>query len=743
MGRPVLYNIAMLSCAAAALAAASQAWAQAPAASPAPAESGGEQSDAPDAERQDPHDIVVTARKQVETVTDVPATINVMSGEDFAARRLGSGLDLNGLVPGFQLYNAVGGAASPTIRGLGSNTAVFSIEASVASFFDGIYAAHPRDLVSPVFDLERVEVIKGTQSTTLGKNTTLGAVSFVSRRPGDDFGFNLTVGHEFKFNGNRVEGGVDIPLSDTLHVRLAGIYSNDGRYIRNRVRNTDEPTREVYGGRVVALWEPTESLKATLIYQHDSYDERGQTVHLITDGTGVGPSVSIRALAAAVGQTDFEVGKGFSYNDYPDRSAYDRQSGDRATLIAEYGLGDFTLTSQTAYVNWDNRRRNDLDFTSASLITFQVDEANELFSQEIRLASPSEKPVSYIVGAYYLWNKWGVDQVIDAEAPWPRTGALNHVYEQAVNSYSGFVQLNASLTDQIKLSAGGRYTEEEKDARYSRTTLRPGSATAIFAPFAERTPSRKENNFDWSLSGQYYLDPRNVIYASLARGSKSGGFQTLPSNPDLAEFEGEEALTSEIGIKTRPTGTLSFDFALYNTTVKDFQYNINTANGNVIANAKVRTRGIDTSLNWRPFDGLRLAGGVVYADAKILEAFPGAPEGTPVQRAPKWTGNVSINYETALSENVDLTINPKIDFSSSQFSQLPSVGAPKRQPYGLVDLVVALGAPDDRWEVALIGKNLTNQKVLLSATTPLLANGPFYGNIQTPATFALQLTVKH
>ncbi len=99
--------------------------------------------------------------------------------------------------------------------------------------------------------------------------------------------------------------------------------------------------------------------------------------------------------------------------------------------------------------------------------------------------------------------------------------------------------------------------------------------------------------------------------------------------------------------------------------MKDFQYNINTANGNVIANAKVRTRGIDTSLNWRPFNGLRLEGGVVYADAKILEAFPGAPKGTPVQRAPKWTGNASISYETALSQKVDLTINPKVDFSNT------------------------------------------------------------------------------
>src|SRR3546814_6011839 len=94
-------------------------------------------------------------------------------------------------------------------------TTLFRSEASVANLSDGVYAAHPRDLVSPIFDIERVEVLKGTQSTVLGKNTTLGAVSIVSRRPGKDLGFDVSLGHEFKFDSSRIEGGVDVPLSDT------------------------------------------------------------------------------------------------------------------------------------------------------------------------------------------------------------------------------------------------------------------------------------------------------------------------------------------------------------------------------------------------------------------------------------------------------------------------------------------------------------------------------------------------
>src|SRR3546814_12139480 len=118
---------------------------------------------------------------------------------------------------------ALGGSAAPPIRGLGSKPAVFSIEASVASFFDGVYAAHPRDYVSPIFDVDRIEVIKGTQSTTLGKNITLGAVSFVSSRPGDKLGLDINVSQEFKFNRTRIQGGIAIPIGPPSGWRLWGL----------------------------------------------------------------------------------------------------------------------------------------------------------------------------------------------------------------------------------------------------------------------------------------------------------------------------------------------------------------------------------------------------------------------------------------------------------------------------------------------------------------------------------------
>src|SRR3546814_2696848 len=104
------------------------------------------------------------------------------------------------------------------------------------------------------------------------------AVSFFSRRPGDELGFDITVSQEFKFNSTRLEGGIDIPLGSTLRVRLAGYYNNEGGYVRNRLRGVREPTRKIVGGRMVAVWDPTDSLSATLIYQRDHYKEAGQNI---------------------------------------------------------------------------------------------------------------------------------------------------------------------------------------------------------------------------------------------------------------------------------------------------------------------------------------------------------------------------------------------------------------------------------------------------------------------------------
>lgn len=198
----------------------------------------------------------------------------------------------------------------------------------------------------------------------------------------------------------------------------------------------------------------------------------------------------------------------------------------------------------------------------------------------------------------------------------------------------------------------------------------------------------------------------------------------------------------EVGSKLRLADALSVDAALFETTVKDFQYSINTAAGNSITNVKVRSRGVDLSFAWRPMAALQLDGGVVYADAEILEPFPGVTAGTRVQRAPKWTGNLAATVTRDMTEELTFSALASLEFSSEQSNQLPFVGTAPRKSYTEIDLRLGLGQRDGDWELALVGKNLTDTRPLLTGTVPLLLSGPFYGALNAPRTVALELTFR-
>lgn len=683
-------------------------------------------------------DIVVTARKQSETLKSVPASISVLTTEAIAAKDIRSGFDMNAIVPSLQVGYGQGGSSTPRIRGLGSNSAVFSIEPATAQYVDGVYGGHPRDLIIPLYDLDQIQVIKGTQSTLLGKNTTLGAILFTSKRPTDGFSYRASIDHEFRFNSTRFEGVLNLPLSDTLKLRVAGLYDRQNGYVYNYVYQDRESRRTFASGRAILAWNPTPAFDATLIYQHENYKENGQNLVLVRDNA----ANAITNIARGQGRTDFVIDQISSFNGSPQGRPRDHQKGDRATVIANYDIGGATITSQSAYVNWRVRFNSDLDFTPGNLAEFNVDQPNELFSQELRIATPKSNRVSVLAGIYYLWNKWGFNQNIDTYAPWARNGEVNHPYSQTLNAISGYADVNFSLTDKLKLDGGLRYTRETKDAEFSRTVLRPGNITAVFPAFPQFNATHKERNVDWSASVQYQFDPSNQIYFSAARGSKSGGFLTLPTNPRLAEFFGERALSFELGGKFRPARNLDFDVALFNTKVKDFQFNVSSPSGTIVQNVDVRTRGVEGTISWRPTPSLVISGGGAYVDARILEGFTGATAGTRIFRSPKWSGNLDVNWTAPISDALKLTVNPSVVAASRQYLQLPSSNAPEQDGYGLVNLRVALSKDDQGWEIAGLVKNLTSNRTLIFATPTFLFAGPFYGVRNPPATFVLSLKIK-
>lgn len=676
-------------------------------------------------------EILVTARRRSESLQDVPISISVLTGDTLAQRAIASAIDLGAVAPG--LVVQVGSSTVPavTVRGLGSSSATPSFEQSVPLFLDGIYAGRSRDFIAPIYDVARVELIKGGQSTLLGKNTTLGALSIVTKTPGSRFSYNIFANQEFVFNSTRIDGGVDLPISDTLAVRAAGLFSSEGGFVFNAATDRDEPRTQIASGRLTARWEATPSLDFTLGYQKDRFRQKGQQTEIFLDRSG-----TLTNIAATIGQTDFELIRNDRVaNGTPvsGGNAYDHHDSDRVHLLGNLALGDFTLSSTTGYMNWTSHRLSDLDFVRAELQTIFISEHNKQFSQEVRLSSPTSKPLTFMVGALYFNQKWNIAQTNTARAPWPRQGAVESAYWQDTTAYSAFGEANYNVGN-FTLTGGLRYTDEKKDADFRRTALTPGNLTAVIPLFAPFSDSHAEKNLDGAVNAKYKFNDRGMIYFGWSKGSKSGGFQNSPTNPAVAEYLGEVARTWEGGAKFS-VDRHDFNLAIFRTKVDGFQSTRATPNGTIVENLDIISRGVEASATLRPTKNFTLFGSATYADTKNL-----TNPAVPLSRAPKWSGTIDARFVQPVSQSLNLEIDGTMEFRSSSAN---SAGAPPNDSFQKYDLRVALANNDAGWEAAIVGRNLTDARPTMFAGTLLyLPAGSFYGVWMRPRTVSLQISFK-
>ena len=711
-------------------------------------------------EAEGEEEVVVTARKRTETVSEAPATIAVVNPEKLKSLAITSANELNGVVPGLVVASGVGGLPGVTFRGLGSNSALFSVEASVALFVDGVYSAHTRDYVTPVYDLDRVEMVKGTQGTLLGKNTTLGAITMVTRRPRDEFGGFVSASYDFDTETPRLEAAIDIPIANTLHIRFSGLYVDDGGYVDNQFTGGVPQTQDL-SGRMTAVWTPSEHTKVTFIYQHDDHDQTGQSLEVVRDASA-GTTLAARALQ--IGQIGFEA-RGDRHNHDGSRAfgtapagltPYDEQTSDRLNLIVDWDIGDNVLTSQTAYVDWAADRLSDLDFLQANLFNLADIEENSQFSQEFRLTSSSERSFRYLAGVYYFYNDWTLNRTIYGYAPSALFGTATSLYNQKTETFSVFGQVEYDILENLTASLGLRYTSETKDA----TLFRPvgsGSLNAAFPPYPESELTNKEEDIDGDIGLKYTFGEGRMIYASASKGSKGGGFQNSPTTVAGAPYSGETAYTYEVGAKF-VFDRASLDVALFRTEVKDFQFSRTAVVGNpgvsqtVVTNIDVSSQGVELNGSVWLGESLRLSGGVVYADSIFDEtvplppAIPVAVDGLQQPRAPKWSGNVDLNFMHELTEGYTIKVLGSLEFMSKTYYQ-PNVGnnlnAPFRDGFAKLNVRVALQSDEAGWEIALLGKNLTDvtepQFVTSVSGTGAGGNTPaWYGIINPGPTVVLQ-----
>lgn len=692
-----------------------------------------------------PGDIVVTARKRAETVQSIPLSIQAVSQDLITRTAASSLLDLAAVAPGVNITRAPNeNQVGITLRGLGTNAGVPSFDSSVSLFVDGVYAPRSREFSASMFDVQRIEVISGTQAALLGKNTSLGAVNLISRKPGDRLAADATLSYEFENGSPRLAAGMDLPLAETLRVRVSGLVEDQKGWVKNLATGLKGPRAKNTAVRAVVVWEPAAGVDITGMAQHFvGRNSRNPTEFVQTNGV---PEL-LAAIAGFPGTIDSRL-------DWVTSSSTpifggeqsERLRVDKYALNANVMLGEHTLTSLSAYSDYSDHALADLDYLPGDLLWQDMTERGHQFSQELRLVSPSGERLEYLVGALYLngtldsHSNWSANYPFEVAPGVPLAGSETTDFFQRTVDYSAFAQASYRLADGLKATISGRYTNEKKDVDLGRRAVKPGFfSLAVFPPYAPFSLSRTENAFDYSGGLQYEINPGAMLYASYGKGTKGGGFAQSVTALDQSEYGKETSRTVEAGIKLSDPGRKwVFNLSVFNTEVNGFQVVSFTGVQFVVVNTDLRSRGFELSSYWYPAPWLKLFLNNTYADAKDRNT------GAPIPLAPKWTGTSGFNVDAPISSAFDFRLDGSVDWRSKRYYQQNPLTSPPSKALTTLNLSAAIADAADRFELRLIGRNLTNANAIAFAfPTPLLPPGNQNAIPERSRTVTLQFSVKY
>ncbi|SNS36855.1 TonB-dependent receptor [Sphingopyxis indica] len=684
-------------------------------------------ADAPLAQQDNANEIIVTAQKREQSLQDVPISMEVVSGQKLADFNSNDIKSVMNYTPNVFVQSTAGNDVI-YIRGFGSPPANFAFDQSVSLYVDGVYAGRSRQAQAPFFDLQRVEVLRGPQGALFGKNTAAGAVSVVSAGPTSTPEGEFTALYNFDQKGVDVSGYVSGPISETLSARLAyKIVQQDG-YIYNRATDHDDPEIRQQLARLTLKWEPSTDFDYMVKAEYANKDVIG------------GITVSSPLDSPQDPHT----------NRYLERSALgDEGTQTESVMLSGTGniaLGDYTLTSVTGYSWFNANIVNGFDQTipnSGGAVTNNsvynsFPERFDQFSQELRILSPTGRTFEFIAGVYYDHSNYRLDQLqgFDIEDLFgsPYFGRIDSRFKQKAESWSVFGQGTLNITDAFRAIGSLRYTHTSKDGSFA--------SHLVYGPFAIRPISSaegsiSEGNVDPSITLQYDIARQVMLYATYGRGSKSGGFvsNTLGTTDATFTFEPERSTNYEAGIKsTLAGGAVVANLSVYKTQFKDLQVSVyQPASSSYLTGnaASATSKGIEGSLSLFPFRNFDITASGAYQDIKY-DDYPGAAclASQPATCTPatnnlagyspaytsKWTGSVTAHGRIEFANDLKLDITGVAAGRSKYFDsddQSPIYGLQKG--YVKLDLRVQLSDRDERWHLALVGKNLTNELTTGSA----------------------------
>lgn len=636
-------------------------------------------------------EIVVTAQRREQSAQDVAISMTVVSPAQLET--LQTSADLAKVTPNVQLDTPLGlGMSRTSIRGVAQFDFNAAATTSNMLYVDEVPLNAAISQGVPLWDLARVEVLRGPQGTLFGRNATGGAIRFISERPGSELDgyFDVTLG---SYGERNIRAAVSGPLTDQLGVRLSFVSQNaDGEYF-NVTTNRKMGGTERYGVRGVVVWEPTDTVSIDLKAQY--FEGEGSTPRFkstpgLASQPGFEPDVNYTSIAdiqAAYGFSNLGVNSNFRRAEF-DADPKDTLRHIPVQLSANIDMGFATLTSVTGYLDVKQSYIVDLDGTQAPILTEYARSNSRQWTQEVRLTSPSGNRFNWIAGLFYINEKVGTNVSWDA-TEWLRNvgygfpTAPTVMYTRGVSqdtaSFAAFLHTDYAITDALKLTVAGRWTKERKDIAYRfrsrssfdteapRTSLQSRDfvkavdsgnlGTLLQAAQPSLSAEDSWSNFSWKVGLDYEPSSDLLVYGFVSRGFKGGAFKpTANTRAEVLRPDGSilsvspEIITDyEIGVKSDlfdrklrlNAGIFYYDYKDYQTNQLDL-----TTVTQVLSNLrKAELYGAELELLFRPVRGLAISAGGGLLGSKIKESIDPALVGNQLPFAANANFNGSISYE--------------------------------------------------------------------------------------------------
>lgn len=637
------------------------------------------------AQAQTIEEVVVTAQKRTQNLTDVPISISAVTEEQIDKQNAKRLSDLSNTLPNVNMTQGSDSSARLTIRGVGASSRNIGFDTRVGVYVDGVYMGQSPALNQELAELQQVEVLRGPQGTLFGKNTVAGAVNLITKKPSleETYGsLSLSAGN---MDFTQAKFVVNVPLTETLAVNVSGSTLERDGFTKN-IYGSAVPTypypplaplgtvsdlddfyyKEGHGGeeygdrnadvaRVQLLWEPNDTFSARLAYDYLDSNQTPVGREPISDSLG----------------NFLDPYSPNSYEINTDAEQYEKRALSGTALTLEYTLpNDHTIKSISAYRDTEAFVTNDLDFGPRDWVNYDYTDHYKQTTQEIQFISPEFDNYNYVVGLYYYNQKSTTGRDVNigqdirdldmffTEVPasfqlQPGTTVANNGKVET-ESYALFANGSYSFTDKHQITVGFRWETEQKTVNWDidgtaamflvGTASDQACANPIYGFYPEQyrpicsiNDDRRDTNFAPTIAYNYFITDEHTFYARIAQGYKSGGYNLDYNSQSTlnngVEFDEESVISYEIGFKGQAFDRLKYGIAAFRADYDDYQVSqiieLKDENGLPIGTsysienaAKVETYGLELEGTFFVTEGLSISANYGWLDAKF-DSFPG------------------------------------------------------------------------------------------------------------------------